>query len=804
MAPPPPQAEQREPELLTHHVHNGTTGGPAYGGAGGVDGHGGYDGHGDHDGYDEYDDRWSDEQEHRFHESGLDDEDGDGKPVLTPEERKRRRWKRIRRAAYAFVAIFFVLPALAFTITYFLVDVPSPKEVAAEQSKVVTFFFANGKEMGKEIPPGGGNRILLEQDEIPDVVKHAVYAAEDATFETNAGFDVTGIMRAVWNQLTGGVGGGSTISQQYIKIATQNDEYSYTRKFTELVKSFKMNNEQSKAQIITAYLNTIYFGRGAYGIETAANAYFGKSAKDLTASEAALLAGMIQQPGRSENEQVRQQRWSYVMDQMVQNKWLPAAERDAAQVPKLIPLEKAKPQTITGPNAYIQRRVMAELAAKGYPEEKVQSGGYRIHTTIDPKAQRAAVQAVNEVMKDQPKNLRKALVAVDPNTGAVRAYYGGPNKPGVDEVDWGAIQRNPGSSYKPFDLVAFLQRGKGIGEVYNGSSPREFGGAVVRNSEGVDCGECTVAEAMEKSINTVFYDMVFNDLGVQAVVDAALDAGIPEQGPQGATMANADPNISIGGGTVEVSPTSMANAYATFAADGIRHETHFVAKLETADGEVIFDETGAAANKGEPAFSDDPEKSKQIAGNVTESLEPVLSYSDLECTDGRDCAGKTGTHQYVDPDGKDVNENAQAWMVGYSKQISAAAWVGTGKNEPIRDASGRRIYGSGLPGAIWQNFMNRYHEGLPKLEFPEVELIGKSPVTQDPTPTYSPPPTSSSEPTTESKPTKTKENKPTHTPTWTPSVPTGSETSTEPTETTDRPIVPGWGRDPGEPTEEDQ
>lgn len=760
-------AEEREPELITHRAYNGT----------------GYDDDPYDDyGYDEagYDDR---DDLARSREPGYDTDDADddgaavdakGKPVLSAAERKKRRWRRIRRAAYAFVGVFLVLPALAFAVTYFFVDVPTPEEVAAEQGKVVTYYFSNGKEMGRDVPPEG-HRIILKPEDIPAVMRHAAYAAEDATFETNPGFDISGIMRAVYNQLTGGVGGGSTISQQYIKMATQNDEYSITRKWTELVKAFKMNNEQSKQEIITAYLNTIYFGRGAYGIETAAEAYYGKSAKELNASEAALLAGMIQQPGRSEDPVVREQRWNYVMDQMVANKWLTPGDRAAAQVPQLIPLEQSRPESLNGPDAFIKQRVMAELEAKGYPEEKVQTGGYRVYTTIDQRAQTLAKKAVNDVMKDQPEELRKALVAVNPKTGGVSAYYGGPNKPGVDEMDWGNVQRNPGSSFKPFDLIALLQRGKGLGEIYDGSSPRKFGAAEIRNSENAQCPQCTVAEAMERSINTVFYDIVVNEVGPKAVVEAALAAGIPEKHGDRETMGSVDGNISIGGGDTMVTPTDMAGAYATFASGGIKRDTHFVAKLTTADGEVLFDETTKAATEGEPAFSSDEEKSKQIAGNVTESLEPVLSYSELTCADGRECAGKTGTHQYVAPDGtKDVNENSQAWMVGYTPQISTAVWVGTGGGEPIRDADGGRIYGSGLPGEIWKEFMDSYHENLPKEPFPEVELIGKAPVVPEEddspsTPTYTPP--SETEPSTPSSSVP----KPT-----TPPSPTEPSTPTEP------------------------
>jgi membrane peptidoglycan carboxypeptidase len=728
--------EPREPELLTHHEHNGT---------------------GPHERYDDYEDGYDDQRFAEFGPDGEDPQDEDGKPVLTPEQRKKRRWRRIRRTMYALVGVFLVLPAIAFAVTYFFVDVPTPEEVAAQQGKIVTYYYANGAEMGKEVPDNG-NRVLLKPEQIPDVVKHAVYAAEDASFETNSGFDVTGILRAVFNQLTGGQGGGSTISQQYIKKATENEDPTLTRKFTELVKSFKMNNQQDKKDIITAYLNTIYFGRGANGIQTAAQAYFKKDVKDLSPSEAALLAGLIQGPGRSGNTAYATQRWNFVMDQLVAHNWLSRAERAGAQFPTPIPVDQAKPQLITGPASLIQGRVKAELEAKGYPEEKLLSGGYKIYTTIDPKAQKIAEDTVKQVMDGQPQELKEALVAVDPKTGGVQAYYGGQNTR-EDARDWANTQRAPGSSFKPFDLVALLQKGKGLGEVYDGTSPREFGSATVRNSDGLQCPQCTVASAMEQSINTVFYDIVANDTGVDAVVKAAKAAGIPDAHAK-PTMKGADNNISIGGGTTQVTPEDMAAAYATFAADGVHRQQHFVAKLANAQDETVFE----VKDEGTPAFSDgDPEKSKQIAGNVTESLQPVVKHSHLDCEGGRECAGKTGTHQYVDPGGKSVNENAEAWMVGYTPSISATAWVGTGENKPIRTSAGKRIYGSGLPGEMWQKFMNAYLKGTPMEKFPPVKPIGKPvPVAPPPT-TPSAPPTSSALPTT--------------TPPSTPETPT--ETSTQ-------------------------
>lgn len=754
MTPPPPE---REPDLITHHAHNGT----------------------DDVGYDPYDD-------HRFNEfaddvDAQDELDEDGNPIkkeLTPKQRKRRRWKIIRRVLYAMFGLFIVVPAIAFVITYFLVDVPSPESIAALQSQPITYLYSDGSPMGTELPKGG-NRQLLKPGEVPETVKHAVYSAEDATFETNSGFDVTGILRAVYNQVTGGQGGGSTISQQYIKKATENDAPTLTRKWTELAKSFKMNNQQSKEEIITAYLNIVYFGRGANGIQAAAKAYFNKDAKDLNASEASLLAGLIQGPSRSENQDYAQRRWNYVLDQMVANKWLPQAERASYQFPTPIPKDQAKQEAAGKLNYFIQDRIEQELAAKGYDKDKLHTAGAKIYTTIDPKAQQAAEQAVTEKMKGQTDDrIKNAIVAIDPKTGGIIAYYGGPTVVQVDGkdqlgTDWASTPRNPGSSIKPLDLVAYLKMGKGLGDTFDGTSGRKFKGVDKPiNNAGNDssCGkECTVAKAMEHSINTVFYDMVVNVTGVKAAANAAYSAGIPQK--YGTTQSmGLDGSQSIGGGRTEVAPEDMAAAYATFASGGVQRDQHFVAKLTNAQDEVEFDDTNTV--QGKPAFDDDQQKSQQIAGNVTDSLKPVIPYSDLKCPNGHECAGKTGTQQHTvtrDEPASMGNYNAQTWMVGYSPSVAAAAWVGGDKDYALKNKDGKPIGGKTLAGPIWQEFMNLYLTGKSGEKFDKVAAIGKDPSQASTSQTQtSEVATTSQTPTTESTPT------------------------TEPTDTTD-PTKPGGG-----------
>ncbi|WP_410608903.1 transglycosylase domain-containing protein [Amycolatopsis sp. lyj-109] len=758
--PPPagrrPQPEpEREPDLITHHAHNGTEDG--------------YDPYDDDDRFDEFADDVEPQQE-------LDEK---GRKVLTPAQRKKRRWKIIRRVAYACVGVFFIVPAIAFVITYFMVDVPTPESVAALQSQPITYYYADGKTvMGKALPKGG-DRQLVKPGDIPDVVKHAVYAAEDSTFETNSGFDFTGILRAVFNQATGGQGGGSTISQQYIKKATENDAPTLTRKWTELAKSFKMNNQESKEEIITGYLNIVYFGRSSNGIQSAAKNFFNKDAKDLSPSEAALLAGLIQGPSKSENQEYAQRRWNYVMDQMVANKWLRADERAGAQFPTPVP--KAAKDTSQSMSFHIQQRIDDELADEGYDSAKLHATGAKVYTTIDPKAQKAAEDAVADKMKGQTDDrLLSALVAVSPKTGGVLAYYGGPdivkNDKGQDQTgqDRANQARNPGSSFKAFDLTAYLKMGKGLGDTFDGSSGRKFGDPpkTIRNAgESSSCGtQCTVATAMEISANTVFYDMVYNVTKPKRVAEAANEAGVPTS-----PAMSGDINIALGGGATVATPEAMAAGYATFAGDGMQRPAHFVAKLTNAQDEVEFDESKYQAK---PAFDTDAQKTAQIAGNVTTALGPVIKHSNLECPTGHQCAGKTGTQQYDPRDGDPAaykDRNAQTWMVGYTPSVSAAVWVGGDGNIPLHDNKNKPIFGSTISGPIWQEFMKNYLNGTPPEQFDKVDPIGKD---------------ANEVTTTQSKPSDTptaSQTPPTPTSETPPETSTDSETTTPRTSRTPRP-----------------
>lgn len=717
----------------------------------------------------------------------LDYDDDDDRPLSEEDRRLRRKkvWKRVRRTMYVLTALGIIAPIVGFFVAYQMVEVPTPESVAADQEQVVTLKYADGSPLSS-IVPEDGTRQFVKYDQLPEVVKNAVFAAEDAEFMTNPGFDITGVMQAGWNQVTGGSGGGSTITQQYIKKATGEDEASgvggYSRKALEVVKAYKMNNTYSKPEVLEAYLNTIYFGRSANGIVAAAKAYYGKELKDLTPSEAALLAGMIQSPGKYKDQAYMERRWKFVMDQMLDKKWITPEERQAAVFPTatLIPVEQARPTAIEGPGAHIQRAVMDEVEVEtGLSLAQLKQRGYTIVTTIDPKAQTDAQQAVDSVMAGQPTNILPALVAVDPNTGEIKAYYGGANGNGID---WAKERQEPGSSFKPFDLVALLEQGKGLGETYDGTSGRKFGGPnspEIKNAGGDSCGEkCTVALAMKKSINTVFYDIALNTVGTKAVANAAHQAGItsplegtgPDKAPDG--------NIAIGGGTTQVSTLEMASAYATFASGGIYHKPHLVKQILTPDG-GIFWEPSQATKDGKAAFDQaDAANNAKIARNVTESLLPIPKSSNIGCANNRACAGKTGTHQLGE-----TADNAKAWMVGYTPQISAAVSMGAEENNkqmPLMNSKGKIVYGSGLPGQIWQKFMNTYLDGQQKMTFGKFTPIGKTVEEAE-------------------NDGKTKENKPSDTqPTQTDNSPTRGNDNPQTSET-DQPGTGNTSTDPEDP-----
>lgn len=703
---------------------------------------------------------------------GGPDIDGAKVPV-TPEEeatlRRKKIWRRVRRIGYAGAAGLIIAPFLIFLLAYATFDVPSFAAVANRQQQPVTIYYSDGKTELAALNPAEGSRINIKYEDVPEHVRNAVLAAEDRTFYTNPGFDARGIARAVWRQANGEAGGGSGITQQYVKVATNEDDFTLKRKLKEVVIATKISRNTPKEQILENYLNIIYFGRQAYGIQAASQAYFGKNVKDLSVSEGALLAGMIQSPSRSDplkNPERASNRWNFVLDGMVEQGWLSATERTEQQLPTVIEPSKSGPGTVTDFRRHIQNQVEAELADQGIDQATLNRIGGRIITTIDKPAQDKAVDAVSKVLQGKPENLHASLAAVDPKTGAVRAYFGGQDGTGYDLAGGTAWQ--PGSSFKPFVMLAGLEQGIGLGALYPGKGPLTFGDYKVDNSESADYPDLPLQKAMTFSVNTAFVALA-KDVGPDKVADAAHQAGIPKSFNDKPTLVNGDgtpPGLAIGLGAYEVRTLDMAAAYASFASQGARHDTYFVQEYIGADDQSRYKHI----DKGSvPAFdSQNRERNAQLACNVTDSLVEVPAYSKFPLADGRLSAAKTGTAQRGS-----TGENANTWTVGYTPSVSAAVWVGDPAQTALKLGT-RNIFGSTVAGPIWKAFMDAYLEGTPKEEFPKCKPIGKEETT-----TAAPPPSAAPPPTTTEPPTFVPPGKQTRPPrSTTPPSPTDTATPT--------------------------
>jgi membrane peptidoglycan carboxypeptidase len=692
---------------------------------------------------------------------------GGGRGPDDPQARKRKIWRRVRRTLYVLIALGFLGPVIAFIVMYQFVTVPNPNALVAQLNQPVTLYYADGSKMYTSA--GGSNsHQLATWDQIPDSMKNAAMAAEDETFMTNSGFDLKAIVRTAYNQLTGGTGGGSTISQEYVKKATGNDQRTITRKVSEVVEAYKMNNSYSKQDILTAYLNTVYFGRGAYGVKAAAQAFYGEDLSKVTNEQASLLAGMIQLPSYADDQKYEQRRYTYVMGRMLANHWVTQSEYDTAAfpTPQSDSADNGADASVPKDRPYIVTEVFNELMQDGYSRQTLSKSGANIYTTISPAAQLAAENSVNQVLgadgqfTHDPKNPEgAALVSVDPSTGKIIAYYGGD---GTTSYDLAMTPEQAGSSFKPYVFAAALQNNSqqgaqqvGLDTLYNGSDNQIIDGQLVHNSDGEGSPQMTVWDAMTQSVNTVFYNMGYTT-GVGKVRQAAWDAGIPKKITPSLKNPNYtsfdslqqdDPKTGIGNGVTEagisigqyaVRPIDQAQGYATFANNGMKIPAHFVDKATDDSGGLLYQFNTVAT----PAFDpQNPQNNANIAGTVTQSLTKVAAQHNA-LDNNRPNGAKTGTQDFK-VGNVSTGHNADAWMVGYTPQVVTAVWFGH-VNEPApvyglyknplgkmthtddtthHSASGYDVYGREEPAYIWQSFMNTYLANQPVAQFPPVQAV---------------------------------------------------------------------------------
>nr|WP_301205241.1 transglycosylase domain-containing protein [Corynebacterium stationis] len=584
-----------------------------------------------------------------------------------------------------------------FAYAYVQYEVPEPEDLANNQISTI-YASDNNTQLARIVPPEG-NRTHVSLEEIPDHVESAVLAAEDRDFWTNSGFSFPGLMRAVVGKVTGddSAGGGSTITQQYVKNTLVGNEISYVRKARELVYSIKMTNQWSKEDILNAYLNTVYFGRNAYGLQAASLAYFDKDVEELTVEEGAMLAGIIQAPSNWDpavDAQQSEQRWNYVLDGLVEMDTLPAEERAGMQFPHTVEPSAVSAYTeATGANGHIKNKVIEELEEVGISEDDVNTRGLRITTTIDPTVQNASVDAVDANLAPLQEDARAAAVTIDPSTGAVRGYFGGNEAEGWDYANG---PTETGSTFKVMALAAALQQGIPLSQNYS-SAPYDLHGITVGNVSNTTCGVCSIEEALMHSYNTSFMRLQADlENTTQDTADMAYALGVAKSLPgieRTLTENGEQPYEGIVLGQYRSRPLDMAVAMATLTNRGVWHDPYFVQRVETNSGEVLYEH---------PVDEGERRVSQQVADNVIQAMKPIAGWSNGALAGGRESAAKTGTHQLGD-----TGLNKDTWMIGSTPQLASAVWVGAADNaSAINNAWGGVMYGAGAPTQIWKQILD--------------------------------------------------------------------------------------------------
>ena len=717
-----------------------------------------------------------------------------GSSAKQPKTMKQRLRKGAKWTALSGL-VLVLIGALGFVALYSVIDIPDPnREFQTERTEI---YYADGKtDLGSFAIQ---NRDFIPLSEMPDTIKDAVVAAENQSFYTDEGIDPKGILRAAFSNASGKTTqGASTITQQYVKILYLTQERSYTRKIKEAILSLKVQRKLSKQQVLEGYLNTIYFGRGAYGIETAAQAYFNKPASKLKLGEAAVLASVLNNPsgfdpanGKEARANLKE-RYDYVLSSMAKLDMVDQAEADRVmrKLPKL-PKIKAE-STYGGQKGHVLEMVRKELVRLKFSDEEIDGGGLQVTTTFTPQAMQAAEQGVLEGRPEGfgDKELHVGVASVEPGTGAVRGLYGGQDYL-QSQINWAVAGGQAGSTFKAFAVAAAIKDGFSLKDTFEGNSPYELpDGTDVGNQGDTDYGRVSMLKATESSINTAFIDMTLgmgSTEGPEKILAMSNAMGIPPAKASGrnapgfpSSSPGLQANLGVSLGSQTVSPINMANGYATIANGGVAVRPFIIDKVVDADGEVRYQHK---ATEGERAISED------IAADTSYALQQVVQTGSgtRALALGRPAAGKTGTAT------NDAGDVTSAWFTGYTPQLSTAVMYVRGKGTGQLKGWLPEYFGGSFPAQTWLEVMQLALEGEPVEDFPEpVYVDGEAPASGYEPYTPPPPPPTNTRPTR--KPTRpspeTTESSPTQEPTQPPSSEPPPPPSSTPPPTTPPPCPP--------------
>ncbi|MEP9374338.1 transglycosylase domain-containing protein [Mesorhizobium sp. KR1-2] len=527
----------------------------------------------------------------------------------------------------------------------------------------------------------GGEAVGLH--EMSPYIPQAVIAIEDRRFYSHLGVDPLGLARALVGNLTRGrvSQGGSTLTQQLAKNLFLKPDRTLERKVQEVLLALWLEHKHTKDQILEMYLNRVYFGSGAYGVEAASRRYFGKSARDVTLSEAALLAGLLKAPSRlspARDPKAAEARAQLVLAAMRDEKMITDKELTTAMS---APATRAAAYW-TGSEHYVADRVMEDLP--GLIGEV--RGDIIVDTTIDLTLQNLAEKSIRRLIDENGKKLdvsQGALVSID-NSGAVRAMVGGYDYANSQFDRAAEARRQPGSTFKPFVYLAAMEQGRTPDSIRN-DAPIKIGNWTPNNYNGKYYGRVTLATALAKSLNSVAAQLAM-EVGPEAVVEAARRMGI-----ESPLQANA----SIALGTSEVTPLELTAAYVPFANGGYRPEIHFIQRVTTASGEVLYENTGGNAPRV---------IRPEIVGMMNAMMTGTVEVGTAKkAAFNWPSAGKTGTSQ----------NSRDAWFVGYTSNLTTGVWFGNDDGKPMK-----KVTGGALPAQAWHEFMVAAHEGVPVAPLP--------------------------------------------------------------------------------------
>jgi penicillin-binding protein 1A len=624
------------------------------------------------------------------------------------EDRRRRllRLGGVSASAGAALALSVLLAIPAMRPLASAVDLGRPVSSRFKPLSTRSIVYARDGAVLAVLHADEDRELVQRLDQVPKSLIDAVIDTEDRRFYQHNGVDMSSVARAmIINAQEGSLSqGGSTITQQLVKNEILTSRRDVGRKMKEAALAIRLEGELSKNEILKRYLNTIYFGEGAYGVRTAAERFFGKnSVGELTPPESALLAGLIRDPSGYNpfvHPDSARARRSYVLRQMVAMKHLDPKDAERYDVE---PLPTAPQQVQPEVKDYfveeVKRRLLQDVRVGSTYQQRYHQlfrGGLRIHTTLDSRMQEAAKNAVESNLPESP--FTAALVAMDPENGEVRALVGGPNfeKAKFNLATQGA--RQPGSSFKTITLAAALAAGKSPNDSVDATAPCSFKKPgwlepwTVNNYESGEGGVVSLTDAIVHSLNCAFANVVL-DIGPQKVVDMAHELGVRAD-------RKLQPYPSITLGAQEVTPLEMATVMSTFAADGVRHDPVFVTKVQTPGGHTLL-ENHADGKRAVEA---------EVVRTETSMLRQVITRgTGTKAAIGRPAAGKTGT----------AENWHDAWFCGYTPQLATAVWMGHPAGQiPMYNVGGVRVVGGTYPAQIWSSFMKKALEGVPVKDFP--------------------------------------------------------------------------------------